>query len=173
VDDSRETTPAETAGPDITIRTGSGHGHTRLSAFDHALLMAGVANFNLITLSSVIPPRSGIRLVDGDVLPGGHGDRLYCVLSAAHAEHPGETVWAGIGWVVDHLTGGGLFVEHTGGSEESLLEQIDLSLEDLVKNRGGGYGPVQSVTVSAHYVDRPACALAVAAYEVSGWSPGA
>ncbi len=173
MDDSREATPAEhAAGPDITIRTGSGQGHTKLSAFDHALLTAGVANFNLITLSSVIPPRSGIRLVD-DVLPGGHGDRLYCVLAAAHAEHPGETAWAGLGWVLDEATGGGLFVEHTGGSEESLLEQIELSLEDLVKNRGGGYGPVQSVTASAHYVDRPACALAVAAYEVATWSPGA
>ncbi|GAA2139099.1 arginine decarboxylase, pyruvoyl-dependent [Nocardioides koreensis] len=159
------------AGPDITIRTGSGQGHTKLSAFDHALLTAGVANFNLVTLSSVIPPRSRIRLVD-TVLPGGHGDRLYCVLAAAHAEHPGETVWAGLGWVCDE-TGKGLFVEHTAGSEESLREQIELSLDDLTRNRGGGYGPVQTVTASAHYVDRPACALAIAAYEVSPWGPGA
>lgn len=159
------------AGPDITIRTSSGQGHTKLSAFDHALLAAGVANFNLITLSSVIPPRSRIRLVD-TVLPGGHGDRLYCVLAAAHAEHPGETVWAGLGWVCDE-TGKGLFVEHTAGSEESLLEQIELSLDDLVRNRGGGYGPVQTATASAHYLDRPACALAIAAYEVSPWRPGA
>ena len=54
------------AGPDITIRTGSGQGHTKLSAFDHALLTAGVANFNLITLSSVIPPRRRLRLVETD-----------------------------------------------------------------------------------------------------------
>lgn len=159
------------AGPDITIRTGAGQGHTRLSAFDHALLTAGVANFNLIALSSVIPPRSRVRVVD-DVLPGGHGDRLYCVLSAAHAEHPGETVWAGLGWTCDGTTGG-LFVEHVAGSEESLLEQIELSLEDLTRNRGGGYGPVHTVTASAHYVDRPACALAIAAYEVAPWRPGA
>jgi len=32
---------------------------------------------------------------------------------------------------------------------------------------------VQTVTASAHYVDRPACALAIAAYEVSPWRPGA
>ena len=162
---------ADQAGPEITIRTGAGQGHTRLSAFDHALLTAGVANFNLITLSSVIPPRSRIRLVD-TVLPGAHGDRLYCVLAAAHAEHPGETVWAGLGWVCDE-TGQGLFVEHTAGSEESLLEQIELSLDDLARNRGGGYGPVQTVTASAHYVDRPACALAIAAYEIAPWRPGA
>ena len=63
-------------GLDITVRTGTGTARTLLAAFDSALLSAGVANFNLITLSSVIPPRSSVRVVD-TTLPGGHGDRLY------------------------------------------------------------------------------------------------
>lgn len=173
VDDPSVTRPRPTpAGPDISVRTGTGSGRTLLSAFDSALLAAGVANFNLIALSSVIPPDSSVRVVD-TVLPGGHGDRLYCVLSAAYADHPGEFVWAGLGWTFDETTGGGLFVEHKGGSEESLLEQIELSLADMTANRGGGYGPVHTATASAHCVDRPVCALTIAAYEVVPWSPGA
>ena len=155
------------AGPDITIRTGAGSGRTLLSAFDSALAAAGVSNFNLITLSSVIPPGSSLRIVDTD-LPGCHGDRLYCVVSKAYADHPGEIAWAGLGWTVDPDVGG-LFVEHTGGSEESLLEQIELSLADMTERRGGSYGPVHTVTTSVHCVDRPVCALAIAAYEVVGW----
>jgi arginine decarboxylase len=152
---------------DITVRTGTGSGRTLLSAFDHALLDAGVANFNLVTLSSVIPPHGRVRL-DRTRLAGGHGDRLYCVLSQAHADHPGEIAWAGLGWTTD-ATGGGLFVEHHGGSEESVLEQIELSLADMSANRGGGYGPVHSALASAHCVAEPVCALVVAAYTVSTW----
>ena len=40
----------------IVLSTGLGVGPTALAAFDAALLDAGVANYNLICLSSVIPP---------------------------------------------------------------------------------------------------------------------
>ncbi|MEV7432014.1 MULTISPECIES: pyruvoyl-dependent arginine decarboxylase [unclassified Nocardioides] len=158
---------------EITVRAATGTGRTPLAAYDHALLNAGVGNLNLIKLSSVIPPHSTVRVLEdpaAEVLAGGHGDKLYCVESASFAEHSGETVWAGLGWTRDHTTGG-LFVEHHGGSEESLLEQITFSLHDMDVNRGGGYGPVEHATASAHCVDRPVCALVVAAYSVEDWSP--
>jgi arginine decarboxylase len=151
----------------ITVRTATGRGRTVLSSFDDALHLAGVANFNLIRLSSVIPQQGRISRTT-DPMPGDHGDRLYCVWASAFAEHPGETAWAGIGWVRDS-EGRGLFVEHSAGSEEGLLELIHLSLEDMNDRRGGGYGAVQTATVSAHHDGRPACALAIAAYQVAGW----
>jgi arginine decarboxylase len=138
-----------------------------LSAFDDALLGAGVANYNLIRLSSVIPQPSVITF-DSEPVRGDHGDRLYCVYAAAHAEEPGDTAWAGIGWVRDE-SGRGLFVEHSADSEKALGELIQLSLEDMNERRGGGYGEIQSVTVSARNEGQPACALAVATYEVAGW----
>ncbi len=78
---------------------------------------AGVGDFNLVTLSSVIPTASRIRHVDG-TLPGGHGDLLFCVRAEAFADQPGDVAWAGLGWVVDE-TGGGLFVEHHAHSEDA------------------------------------------------------
>jgi pyruvoyl-dependent arginine decarboxylase len=166
-----QSTGSEAPGLDISIRTGSGAGRTLLSAFDHALQQAGVADFNLVTLSSVIPPGSRIRNVNGK-LAGGHGDLLFCVRAEAFAEHPGDIAWAGLGWCLDE-TGGGLFVEHHGGSERSVVEQIELSLADMNANRGGGYGPVQIALASAHSTGFPVCAVVVAAYRVSTWhEPG-
>lgn len=153
---------------DITVRAAVGEARTTLAAFDAALLAAGVGNFNLIRLSSVIPGSSRVRRTAAPVA-GEHGDRLFCVWSAAYAEHPGETVWAGLGWVRDE-NGRGLFVEHAGGSEESVLEQIHLSLRDMAATRGGGYGAVETVLASAHHGSQPACALAIAAYQVLPWS---
>ncbi len=154
---------------DITVRTATGTGRTLLAAFDDALLAAGVANFNLLTLSSVIPPGSSIREGVTERLAGGHGDRLYCVASVGYADHPGELVSAGLGWATDATTGG-LFVEHSGGSEQSVSEQIQLSLEDMSRNRGGGYDHVRQAVISAHCIDKPVCALAIAAYQVVPWS---
>jgi arginine decarboxylase len=151
----------------IGVHCASGHGSTLLSAFDAALLGAGVANYNLVRLSSVIP-RQAVIARDPEPVTGSHGDRLYCVYAAAYAEHPGESAWAGIGWVRDE-TGQGLFVEHETASEESLLEMIHLSLADMNRNRGGRFGPVETAVASAHYEDQPACALVVASYAVASW----
>jgi pyruvoyl-dependent arginine decarboxylase len=165
LDQQRST--SDLPGLDISIRTGAGEGRTPLSAFDAALQAAGVADFNLVTLSSVIPPGSKLRHVS-NTLPGGHGDLLFCVRAEAHADEPGEVAWAGLGWVVDE-TGGGLFVEHHGASEASVARQIELSLADMNAKRGGTYGPVQMALASAESTDLPACAVVIAAYRVSSW----
>ncbi|QWC84501.1 pyruvoyl-dependent arginine decarboxylase [Nocardioidaceae bacterium] len=156
------------AGPRITVRTGSGTGRTRLSAFDSALGEAGVADVNLITLSSVIPEQSTV-VETRETIEAEHGDRLWCVLAQAGAEQHGEVVWAGLGWAVDRRTTGGVFVEHHSGSEEALRTQITLSLEDLCASRGWDDVETGTAVASAECVDDPVCAVAVAAYEVQGW----
>jgi len=151
----------------ITVRTGSAEGSTLISAYDGALQQAGVADFNLVTLSSVIPPIARVTR-DHRTLEGGHGDRLTCVQAVAYADHPGEHVWAGLGWVTDSA-GKGLFVEHTGGSRVTVEEQIRLSLADMVARRSGDYGDLQTALATAHCTSRPVCALALAAFRVEGW----
>jgi pyruvoyl-dependent arginine decarboxylase len=167
---SPATGAAASKGLTISIRTGSGTGQTPLSAFDSALLDAGVGDFNLVTLSSVIPPASRIRHVDGP-LAGTHGDLLFCVRAEAFADQPGHTAWAGLGWVTDE-TGAGLFVEHHGTSEASVVAQIEASLDDMNRARGGRYGDLQITVASAECVDAPVCALVLAAYRVTSWHDG-
>lgn len=153
----------------ISVRTATGTGRTALSAWDDALWWAGVANFNLIRLSSVIPRRTRLSFTNEPVV-GEHGDKLYCVYASTLAEEPGETAWAGIGWTRDQ-DGRGLFVEHSADSEEGLDGLIRCSLEDMIARRGGGYGVIESRTVSARNVGQPVCALAIATYQVTGWEP--
>ena len=153
----------------ISVRSATGTGRTPMSAFDDALHQAGIADLNLIRLSSVVPPASDIVVEENPTqLESVHGDKLYCVTAVAHAELRGESAWAGIGWVLDE-DHGGLFVEHHSGSEESVRELIDLSLEDMARRRGREFGPVQQRVASAHCVDLPVCALVVATYAVESW----
>ena len=85
----------------IQISAGTIAGPTKLSAFDSALNASGVANYNLIRLSSIIPPASKIQAQPGPIslLPGEWGDRLYVVMADMRVDTPNQEAWAGIGWM--------------------------------------------------------------------------
>ena len=155
----------------IALSTGTGSGPTRLSAFDAALCAAGVGEYNLVRLSSVIPPHSTlVRSGAQGQRTGRWGDRLFCVYASQLAELAGEQAWAGIGWVLKQDgSGAGLFVEHEGPTESGVLADIADSLGDMVRRRGGGYSEPELLVTSATCVDEPVCALVVAGYETLGW----
>src|SRR5439155_11541958 len=54
----------------IEVAKSVGVANTTLAAFDDALIKAGIGNFNLIRLSSVIPPETNVSVAEGpaDVL---------------------------------------------------------------------------------------------------------
>lgn len=157
-----------------TIDVGSaiGTGTTTLAAFDDALLRNGIGNFNLIRLSSVIPPCTEVVPRPGRLdIEGDWGDRLYVVMAEERVERPGREAWAGIGWVQNEETGRGLFVEHEGNSEDQLHADLERSLSGLVQARpGNSFGPVQSVVAGARCEGEPLCAMVVAVYEAESWT---
>jgi arginine decarboxylase len=158
----------------IDIRTGVGRGPTELAAFDAALRDANIANFNLIVLSSVIPPGTTVDVLD-DVTdhtpPGEWGDRLYVVMAERRTSVPGQGVSAGIGWVQDEISGQGLFVEHHGREEWRVRQDIQLSLDSMVQGRPQRFGPTRTMVETATCTDgTPTCALVVAVYESQGWT---
>lgn len=158
----------------IDIRTGVGRGPTELAAFDAALRDANIANFNLIVLSSVIPPGTEVEVLDDstDARPDGEwGDRLYVVMADQRTSTIGQTAAAGIGWVQDEYTGQGLFVEHEGREEWKVRQDIQLSLDDMVQGRPQRFGPMMTRVETAVCTDgTPTCALVVAVYESQGWN---
>lgn len=153
----------------IPVTSAVGHGPTELSAFDAALVGAGVADRNLIYLSSVLPPASSVRIVDRvHGTPGGWGDRLYCVMAQERTSIAGEQAWAGIGWGQD-ASGRGLLVEHHAPDERSLRHLISNSLDALCRNRGIDL-PTRGLAVAgAECTGEPVCALVVAVFEAAAW----
>jgi len=156
----------------IAVASGIGTGPTKLAAFDAALNAAGVANYNLIRLSSIVPPKAKI-VVSGEPIKkirGNWGDRLYVVMADSRVDTPNVEAWAGIGWVQDKKTGKGLFVEHEGNSQETVRRDIQSSLEALMATRNVNFGPIQMQVVGRACVHEPVCALVLAAYQSSSWA---
>src|SRR6266511_1543838 len=125
----------------IQVSKGTGTGLTELAAFDQALVNAGIANFNLIYLSSVLPAGSKVEYKAKPTPPKGEwGDRLYLVRAEMRTSVRNDEAWAGIGWIQDTKDGKGLLVEHEGHSESTVKRDIENSLKSLAKNRNMKFG---------------------------------
>lgn len=155
----------------IYVTSGTGIGQTQLAAFDTALLHAGIGNFNLIKLSSVIPPNIKIELqspklqLEPEI---NYGKKLYIVLSEKRESEKGREAWAGIGWV-QAKDGRGLFVEQHGAQQAEVMRLIKETLADMTNNREEEYGEVHYQVVGIRCEDAPVCALVAAVYEIESW----
>ncbi len=156
----------------IYLTKATGDGPTTLAAFDNALNNAGIANYNLLVLSSVIPPNSTIiPTAEGEnpSITGEWGDRLYVVMAEHRTAEVGEEAWAGVGWVQEKKTGKGLFVEHHGTNRDKVARDIQHSLEALMKTRGVDFGEIHMDITGVLCEDEPVSAMVVAVYKSEKW----
>jgi arginine decarboxylase len=156
---------------EINVASGIASGPTELAAFDSALYAAGIANYNLLQLSSVIPPQAKIIVHDDKVpeIKGEWGDRLYVVKADYRTSIPGTEAWAGVGWVVDEATGRGLFVEHEGENKSQVERQIEHSLQALMQTRGIDFGEIHMKVDGILCENDPVCAVVIAVYKSESW----
>jgi arginine decarboxylase len=161
----------------IPVVVGRGKGRTALSAFDAALNDGGVLNYNLIRLSSVIPP--GTVVFESDRAcspPQEHGDRLYVVMAEERSMVPGGAIAAGIGWY-QWQCGKGVFVEHeaegssTVEAEATVLDLIYASLRDLCETRRVAFDALEVGwrLASAEVGEEPAAVVVLAVYGAERW----
>lgn len=147
----------------IDVVWGTAAGRTELGAFDRALAEAGIHDYNLVRLSSVVPP--GATIVETGTVDAGHpvGTPVGVVLAEHHGADPTETVAAGIGWALAEE--GGILMEAGAPSVEACRASIEASLADarahrdwdwqlecetVVRSREGG-DPSMVVVVAAVY----------------------
>lgn len=154
----------------IYLTSATGQAQTELAAFDKALIDAGIANTNLIMLSSVIPPKPVIVFEKPEINEDQYGNRLYVVMAQHRTSKKGETVAAGIGWVIEESNRFGLFVEHEAKTKNDVTKLINSSLQDMVENRTGfKFGPIEMLIEEVSCTDKSVCALACAVYKLENW----
>ena len=155
----------------IRVSKGAGTGPTRLAAFDAALFTAGIAGYNIIRLSSVVPPHAVVREVPAEEqVQGTEGDVAYCVYAAAYASEPGEQAWAGVAWAISsRQLGAGLFVEHAASSESMVRRELDVTIGAMSRIRGSQHQMAGQTVSSAVCIDDPVCAVVVATYGTADW----
>ncbi len=152
----------------IYILNGVGEGKTKISAFDKALTQAGVADYNLIYLSSVIPENSIVELKK--IKPGEseYGKRCYVVMARSDQNIPKKEAWAGLSWTQDK-NGKGLFAEHHSHNKKGLLKLIKDTLPEMKTRRNYKYGKINSSTTGITCKKKAVCAVSIAFYKSEDW----
>lgn len=163
---------------EIKVVCGVGSGKTVLSAFDTALKDAGVYNYNLITLSSIIPPNSRVSKVRRYTTPPEeYGHKLYVVKAEIRSHEVGKFLAAGVGWFQFGKDGRGVFVEHEiiGETKVAVESEINLriqnSIKDLCINRNIKFEEkrVQAAISIEQIKNHPTSVLALAVFQSEGW----
>lgn len=133
------------------------------------MLAAGVANYNLIRLSSVIPPGAILEQKTFVSSSDEYGHRLYVVMARNEVHEVGQHAWAGIGWTQEETSGRGLFVELEGPSQAHVHNAIEATLEPMKRARPYQYGANHTESIGVTCGGPPACALVIAVYQSHGW----
>ncbi len=142
----------------FTLVAGSAEGGTTLTAFDRALLAAGIGNLNLIRVSSVLPP--GAEHVETLAIPP--GSLTPTAYGSVTSDVPGERISAAIG--VGTVAGSfGVIMEFGGKCAKAEAEaMVEKMIREALACRGAVAEKV-FVKGTEHTVKSVGCAFAGAA----------
>ncbi|WP_415379996.1 pyruvoyl-dependent arginine decarboxylase [Halosimplex sp. TS25] len=150
----------------IRVARGSATGPTAMSSFDAALAEAGVHNYNLVTLSSVIPADARLERVGTAPDLGPTGEALYAVVGR-ETLIPGADgeACAGLGWVRSE-SGRGLFYEASGTDADAVARAVESGLRRGMDLREWAFSEEPEIVVESIPAadEEHATAVVVAAY---------
>lgn len=147
----------------IELVWGTGEGATPLSAFDAALANGGIHNYNLVTLSSVIPPDTAVNVSGSHDRAWPVGSCVGTVLSKHTSTVTGETIAAGLGWA--QANEGGVFFESSAESAANVEERLTRGIDTAqsIRDEWTWDGGIETKIVD-HTVDDTGAAIVAALY---------
>ena len=128
------------------ITKGSGNSDFDLNAFDNALLASGIAEYNLVKVSSILPP--DCRRVSSVDLP--KGAFLHTAYSRCIENRPGITISAAIAIAIPNdRTLAGVIMEASGNYGIDTADEVVCAMAKIaMKARGISEFEIQQESVS-------------------------
>ncbi len=139
------------------LTSGASEGESSLTAFDGALLQAGIGNLNLLKVSSILPPGAqlapNLQIPPGSLTPTAYGSIVSTI--------PGETIAAAIAVGRSEDTFG-VIMELVGKFSK---QEVEAKIESMVKESFAMRKmTLKELKISAveHTVEKIGCAMAAA-----------
>lgn len=148
----------------VAVVWGTAGGRTPLDATDAALTAAGIGGYNLVELSSVVPPTRPV-VERGRVEPEWSVGSLVAAVAARTASADRDRVAAGLGWSVS-ADGHGVFYEATGADAAACEAELRAGLRGARERRPGPWPDEPTVRTVERAVgpDEAGGAVVVAVY---------
>lgn len=142
----------------VTVVAGGSEGDTRLTAFDKALMKAGIGNLNLIRVSSILPP--AVDYVESLVIPS--GSLTPTAYGSITSDTPGEVISASIG-IGFSESDYGLIMEFSGICSKEEAERIVTAMVEEGFAARGMVAKEIKVAAVEHKVEKVGAVVAAAA----------
>jgi arginine decarboxylase len=142
----------------ITLVKGTGEGDTFLTAFDKALLAAGIGDFNLIKVSSIVPPMASFLNELPEIPKGALVPTVYSKIESAI---PGEIISACVGAGISEEGLGLLYEFSHNGTAEAAEEIVKNMIVEGFAMRGLTLKEIKLVSAE-HKVEKIGCAVCAA-----------
>ncbi len=142
----------------FVLRAGVGHARRALNAFDAALVQAGVGDYNLIQVSSILPPGA----TQGDRIPLPAGTLLPIAYGTELAEEPGHRISAAVsvGVPADPTRNGVIMEYHAHGTADDAEAIVREMAADAMALRGLDVDRIESISIEVVSADEPASVFA-------------
>ena len=118
----------------FVLTSGSGEAPVALVAFDQALISAGLANYNLLKVSSILPAEC--MKAERLELPDGEGSALLVAYGSISSDTPGDLIASGIAVGIPKEIGRvGVIMEVAGHfdaktADEEARKMVSLAMEN-------------------------------------------
>ncbi|MEM3245207.1 MAG: arginine decarboxylase, pyruvoyl-dependent [Candidatus Micrarchaeaceae archaeon] len=156
---------------ELFFTKGSGSAENMLESFEHALREAGIEKFNLVKVSSIIPPNCKIISKEEGLQKLKPGKIVFLVLSRIESNEEGKEISANIGAAIPEKDYGYLSEYEAVGEDEvtsaANAERLAVSMLKTSKSEGATIGNVIAKSVSAHCKvakGKWSCAVAAAVF---------
>ena len=116
----------------VLLTAGAATGGTSLNAFDNALRVAGIADFNLIKVTSIVPPTTPVSHRPASLILAGEGMMLPAVYETRSSRRTGSKITAavGVGVPPPEVRGAGMIFVYAGAGSKRRAERIVRQMVD-------------------------------------------
>ena len=143
----------------VFLTAGKAHGGTALNAFDNALREAGVADFNLIRVTSIIPPQISVEhLVNREIK--GRGLLIPAVYETISSKKRGTRISAAVGVGVTERESGMIFSYSNKGSRKEIETVVCKMVDEGMKAKGHSKYNCEVASASVVVSEAWACVFA-------------
>ena len=151
----------------VVLTSGVGVGSSKLNAYDSALLNSNIGNFNLVQVSSIIPPKAKVYYYEeckDIILNYTHGLIIPVVYTSIISEKKGETIASalGAGVPIDESKNGVIFETSLVGSEQVARENVSFMINEAMLNRNIKHYSLLLISAEAKVKSTIMCTLCAA-----------
>ncbi len=151
---------------EVFFVAGMGRHEDELMSFELALRDAGIEKFNLVPVSSILPPGCAVVEKEEGLSKLQPGEIVFCVMARYSSREEGEEIFASIGAAIPEDNGvNGYIAEHSGRWYDGAEKYAEKLAMEMVKSQGNGAARTIGITARGK-VEKCTTAVAAAVFVI-------